>query len=131
MLVKHLSNLPSTRAADHSELREILHPDRDDVALGYSLAHAVVGPGASSLRHVLAATEVYYILSGRGTMHIDDGAAPVAPGDAVYIPSGATQWLESDGSEPVAFLCIVDPPWRPEHEGTPRRAARPGEGDDT
>jgi len=116
MLVKQLSELAGIRAADYTELREILHPERDAVSLRYSLAHAVVAVGASSLRHSLKTSEVYYILSGSGIMHVSDEARPVGPGDAVYIPPDAVQWLENTGSEPVRFLCIVDPAWREEDE---------------
>ena len=33
MLVKDVAHLPRVRAADDTELREILHPERDDVEL--------------------------------------------------------------------------------------------------
>ena len=116
MLVKQLSGLPGIRAADYSELREILHPDRDAVSLRYSLAHAVVSAGASSLKHSLRTSEVYYILSGFGMMHVADEVRSVGPGDAVYIPPGAAQWLENVGAAPIEFLCIVDPAWQEEDE---------------
>ena len=116
MLVKQLSELAETRAADYTELREILHPHRDDVSLRYSLAHAVVGAGAASLRHSLKTSEVYYILSGSGIMHVGNDVRTVGPGDAVYIPPDTIQWLENPGDEPVEFLCVVDPAWREEDE---------------
>ena len=42
--------------------------------------------------------------------------ATVAPGAAVYIPPNAVQSIENIGSEPLAFVCIVDPAWQPENE---------------
>jgi len=116
MLIKDVAALPDVQAADYTELREILHPERDDVALRYSLALAAVAPGERSLPHRLATTEVYYILSGSGTMHIGDEIEPVHPGQAVYIPPRQTQWIENVGRTPLAFLCIVDPAWREEDE---------------
>jgi len=118
MLKKTLGALRPTRAADDSELREMLHPDRDAVRCRYSLAHAVVKPGCGSLRHRLASSEVYYIVAGTGIMHIEDEAEAVHAGDAVSIPERAVQWIENTGKDDLAFLCIVDPAWRQEDEET-------------
>jgi mannose-6-phosphate isomerase-like protein (cupin superfamily) len=49
-------------------------------------------------------------------MSIDNEQCAVAPGAAVYIPQNAVQSIENIGSEPLAFLCIVDPAWQPENE---------------
>jgi len=116
MLIKDVAHLPDVQAADYTELREILHPQRDDVALRYSLALAAVAEGEQSLPHRLATSEVYYILSGTGTMHVGDEIEPVHAGQTIYIPPGKVQWIENVGRAPLAFLCIVDPAWREEDE---------------
>lgn len=116
MLIRSLEDCPAFVAGDDTVLREILHPAKADLALRYSLAHAVVPPGETSLRHRLKHSEVYYLLSGEGVMHVDDERAPVRPGDTVYIPPGAVQWIRNTSDEPLAFLCIVDPAWRAEDE---------------
>jgi mannose-6-phosphate isomerase-like protein (cupin superfamily) len=103
-------------AGDNSILRELLHPDKDALGLGYSLAHARVPPGEATLPHRLKSSEVYYILSGAGLMFIEGQSAPVAPGQAIYIPPHAEQRIENLGSVDLEFLCIVDPAWRPEDE---------------
>jgi len=55
MIVKSLRDIAGFRAGDASFLKEILHPDKEPVGIGYSLAHAVVGPGETrehrGLRH--------------------------------------------------------------------------------
>jgi mannose-6-phosphate isomerase-like protein (cupin superfamily) len=53
-------------------LRELLHPDKADLAIRYSLAHAVVKPGLATTSHILKTTEVYYIMEGEGIMHINE-----------------------------------------------------------
>lgn len=116
MLIKDVATLPDVQAADYTELREILHPERDGVALRYSLALAAVGPGERSLPHRMMTSEVYYILSGTGTMHVGGEIEPVHPGQAIYIPPGQVQWIENAGRTLLAFLCIVDPAWREEDE---------------
>jgi mannose-6-phosphate isomerase-like protein (cupin superfamily) len=103
-------------AGDHTQLRELLHPDKHPINLRYSLAHAIVPPGQVSLEHSLATSEVYYILSGQGEMHIDDETRMVGPGDAIYIPPKARQFIHNTGADSLVFICIVDPAWQVEDE---------------
>jgi mannose-6-phosphate isomerase-like protein (cupin superfamily) len=116
MFIRDLSDCPLFIAGDGTHLRELLHPDKAALVLRYSLAHALVPPGEASQPHRLKTSEVYYLLSGEGLMHIDQEAAPVRAGQAVYIPPGATQWIENTGPDNLTFLCIVDPAWRAEDE---------------
>lgn len=103
-------------AGDKTQLRELLHPDKQPIDLRYSLAHATVPVGQISVEHSLTTSEVYYILNGTGKMHIDDEVQAVGPGDAVYIPPNARQFICNTGSEPLSFICIVDPAWQAENE---------------
>src|ERR1044072_189039 len=116
MLTRNLESCPEFIAGDGTILREILHPDKADVDLRYSLAHAIVRPGQASLPHRLLTSEVYYILEGAGIMHIDEEVMAGGGGHAVYIPPGAVQFIESPGESDLQFLCIVDPAWRAEDE---------------
>lgn len=113
MWVKSLSDCPEIIANDLCALRELLHPDHDGQAVGYSLAHAVIAPGQATLPHHLErASEVYYLISGSGRMHIGDDTREVQAGDAVLIPPGAVQFLENTGAIPIVFLAIVEPAWQ-------------------
>jgi mannose-6-phosphate isomerase-like protein (cupin superfamily) len=103
-------------AGDNTILRELLHPDKQPLALRYSLAHATLPVGKTSQPHSLTTSKVYYILNGQGEMHIDDEIQIVEPGDAVYIPPNARQFIRNSGSEPLVFICMVDPAWRKEDE---------------
>ena len=116
MFIRDLDDCPTFVAGDKTLLKEILHPDKADLDLRYSLAHAVVPVGGASVAHRLKNSEVYYVLAGNGIMHIDDDEDAVAAGSTVYIPPGAVQWIDNTGDEPLAFLCIVDPAWQPEYE---------------
>jgi len=116
MLVKDVAEARPAAAVDMSQIRELLHPARDGTDLAYSLAHALVRAGASTHPHALTHTEVYYILEGRGVVHVGAESQRVRAGHAVYIPPGETQWIENTGTAPLAFLCIVSPPWTPECE---------------
>lgn len=117
MFVVRRDDRPEIIANDGCRLRELLHPDRDDSGVSYSLAVAWVDPGTSTHPHRLEAqTEVYHIISGEGRMHIGEEASPVGPGDTVVIPAGATQWIECTGDVPVYFAALVSPPWRAEDD---------------
>ncbi len=116
LFIRGLDDCETFIAGDETILKEILHPDKADLTLRYSLAHAVVRPGNASLPHLLKTSEVYYILSGTGCMFIDADSAEVGPGHTVYIPPNAVQYIENTGDEDLAFLCIVDPAWQPEDE---------------
>jgi mannose-6-phosphate isomerase-like protein (cupin superfamily) len=116
MLVKPLKECLAFVAGDHTLLRETLHPDRDTAEIHYSLAHAELPANVWSSLHRLTHSEVYYILSGRGTMEIDGEHRDVEPGDTIYIPPSAQQRIFSHGPDALEFLCIVDPAWRAEDE---------------
>ncbi|MFH1309857.1 MAG: cupin domain-containing protein [Candidatus Omnitrophota bacterium] len=117
MLIKQLSKCKEFIAGDKTVLREILHPDKEDLSIHYSLAHAVLDLGEKSTKHSLKkASEVYYILAGTGLMHINNESEQVRPESVVYIPPGAVQYIENIGEEKLVFLCIVDPPWTPKDE---------------
>jgi mannose-6-phosphate isomerase-like protein (cupin superfamily) len=40
----------------------------------------------------------------------------IEPGDAVYIPPNARQYVQNCGDESLVFVCMVDPAWREEDE---------------
>ncbi len=116
MLIRDLQRCEEIIAGDQTVLRELLHPGKESLEIRYSLAHAKVKPGRSSLPHRLKTSEVYYLLEGEGMMHVDGESAEVHRGQAVYIPPNSIQYIENTGDYDLEFLCIVDPAWRPEDE---------------
>lgn len=116
MLVKHLKDCRQFIAGDGSLLCELLHPEKADLQIRYSLARAKVPPGQTTRPHRLKACEVYYIIAGHGLMHIDKESLQVGPDCAVYIPPRSTQYIENTGNSDLNFLCIVEPAWRKEDE---------------
>jgi mannose-6-phosphate isomerase-like protein (cupin superfamily) len=116
MYIRTLQDCEEFFAGDNTILRELLHPDKADLNLRYSLAHAMLKPGKTSQPHKLKTSEVYYILEGEGIMHIDDETEKVSPGQAVYIPPNSEQYIHNKGNSDLKFLCIVDPAWRKEDE---------------
>jgi mannose-6-phosphate isomerase-like protein (cupin superfamily) len=116
MFVTRLSDCAEFIAGDRTRLRELLHPDKRDAKVGYSLAHGYLDPGTQSLRHRLRSSEVYFFLAGEGTFTVEDRSMRISKGDLVYVPPGAHQSLLNHGSEAIEFLCLVDPAWKMEDE---------------
>ncbi len=116
MLKRTLSDCQEFVAGDHTVLRELLHPAKHAVQLGYSVAHGKLAAGRRSKWHVLTSSEVYFFLAGHGMFSIDGESCSVEPGSMVYVPPGATQSVENSGEADMEFLCLVDPAWRIEDE---------------
>jgi mannose-6-phosphate isomerase-like protein (cupin superfamily) len=116
VFLKRLKDCREFTAGDGSILRELLHPEKADLQIRYSLAYAKVAEGQETLPHKLKSSEVYYILAGDGSMHINEESFAVGPDSTIYIPSGARQYIKNTGKGNLKFLCIVDPAWREEDE---------------
>jgi len=116
MFLKQLKDCQEFIAGDGSMLQELLHPEKADLRIRYSLAHAKVPAGQTTKTHRLKMSEVYYIIEGRGLMHIDDESCEVGPHCAIYIPPESRQCIENTGNSDLKFLCIADPAWRKQDE---------------
>lgn len=112
MFIKRLKDCEEFIAGDDSILRELLHGEKMNLKIHYSLAHAKVPAGCKTKPHMLRTSEVYYILAGKGMVHINRDSNEVDSQSAVYIPPGSIQYIENTGNMDLLFLCIVDPPWR-------------------
>ena len=119
MIIRDSATCPHERVMDRSILCELLHPDKVAGAEGLScsIAHAIVPCGESTLPHRLhSSTELYYILEGRGEMHIDGEVSVVVSGQIVLIPPSKVQYIINTGTGDLVFLCIVSPKWQAEDE---------------
>jgi len=94
---------------DASDIVEIFHPDRIP-GLPYSLAEATVHAGKRTIPHVhTRSTEIYYFLSGRGTLALGKECHVVSPGVAALIPPETHHWVAAE--ETLRFLCVCCPPY--------------------
>ena len=116
MNIKDLNSLSEFIAGDGTFLKEILHPDKENLKLMYSLAYAVLPQRLKSKPHKLKTSEVYFILEGIGIMHIDNESKSVSKNQTIYIPPNSLQFIENTGKGELKFLCIVDPAWKKEDE---------------
>jgi mannose-6-phosphate isomerase-like protein (cupin superfamily) len=66
--------------------------------------------------------EVYYILSGTGTVKLNNEPSRLQPGSVVVIPAGTSHSLEADPGEELEFAIFGWPPMPIEDErAKPRR----------
>jgi len=67
-------------------------------------------PGSGIGYHEQKEDEIYYVLSGRGTMTIDGKAFDVGPGDAVLTRPGSSHGLKQTGAEDLVIMINYEQP---------------------
>jgi mannose-6-phosphate isomerase-like protein (cupin superfamily) len=116
MDVLNIADAAAFTTKDGSEIRELL-AHRNSGIRNQSLAEARLPVGGATAPHFHpAAEEIYYLLQGRGRMHIESEVREVGPGDAIAIPPGARHMIATLGDETLRFLCCCAPGY--EHADT-------------
>jgi mannose-6-phosphate isomerase-like protein (cupin superfamily) len=64
----------------------------------------VLKPGSGIGYHRQAEEEIYYVLSGRGLMTLDEKEVEVGPGTAVLTRTGSSHGLKVAGSEDLVII---------------------------
>jgi len=72
--------------------------------LGLVFRKRLFKPGSGIGYHLQAEDEIYYVLSGRGMMTIDDKSFEVGPGAAVLTRTGSSHGLKQVGAEELVIL---------------------------
>jgi mannose-6-phosphate isomerase-like protein (cupin superfamily) len=75
------------------------------------LAIATLEPGRKIEAHVDPMEEIYFVLQGTGEMGVDDEKRQVGPGDATWIPTGASHSLFNNGEDKLVILVVASPHW--------------------
>lgn len=66
-------------------------------------------PGASIGMHVLTHDEVYYVVSGRGELTVDDSTLEVGPNSATFMHEGADVGIRQIGDEALVLIVAYPP----------------------
>jgi mannose-6-phosphate isomerase-like protein (cupin superfamily) len=69
--------------------------------------------GASIGMHVLSHDEVYYVLSGRGEVRVDDRKQDVEPNTAIFMHEGADVGIWQKGEEDLVLIVAYPPAKKP------------------
>ena len=116
MHIVNIDRVPAFTTKDGSEIRELLAA-RNSCIRNQTLAEARLPPGGSTTPHHHVETEeIYYVLSGQGSLRVGNETRQVGAGDAVAIPPGASHQITNTGTEVLKFLCCCAPGY--EHEDT-------------
>ena len=109
MRAVRLEQRESFTTADGSSIRELAGVPSGNAA-NQSLAEATVPPGGETAEHYHhRSEEIYYFVSGAGTLRLDGEEAPVRDGDCVVITPGAVHKLFNPGTDPLVLLCCCAP----------------------
>lgn len=73
------------------------------------LSSTLLHPEKSTSGHMHAGQEeVYFFISGTGTMQLDEETFPVKAGDIVQIKDDAFHRVFNDGDTDLYFVCVFD-----------------------
>ena len=116
MIIKNQKNSIKITGNEGAIIYDLLNPQHVENKIRYSLAYVNLFHGKSTLSHIMKTSEVYYILEGKGVLHINNESENVTVGDTIFVLPGSKQHIENVGSEDLKFLCIVDPTWKKGNE---------------
>ena len=71
-------------------------------------SEARLKPGAGIGYHEQGEDEVYYVLSGRGVMTLDDTPTDVGPGAAILTRTGSSHGLKQVGSDDLVVIITFE-----------------------
>lgn len=99
-----------TGAAPHKGPGRSTGYDFFSKAAGFKLAFRkrVLHPGAAIGYHLQKEDEVYYILSGTGTMQMNGQEFPVKAGDAILTRPGSSHGLQQTGKDDLALIIVYE-----------------------
>lgn len=109
MIVRNLNDpevLETTYQAHGGAVARMILDRRTLRELGF-LAMATLEPGRRIEPHVDPMEEIYFVLSGTGIMGVDGEEREVGPGDATWIPTGASHELTATGEAPCVILVVA------------------------
>jgi mannose-6-phosphate isomerase-like protein (cupin superfamily) len=81
-----------------------------EASFKYVIRKRVLHPGATIGYHLQRRNEVYYLLSGKGTMQMNGKEFPVVAGDAVLTLGGSSHGLKQEGKEDLVMIVSYEKP---------------------
>jgi mannose-6-phosphate isomerase-like protein (cupin superfamily) len=113
MFVQSLSGAPVNRRGGGQVSYLTLAPGQHG-SKGLAVTWVECAPGSQQPLHSHAESEqVYVIISGRGTMLVDEESREVGPGDTILIPPGAQHAISNHTDDQLVFTSAASPPWEP------------------
>jgi mannose-6-phosphate isomerase-like protein (cupin superfamily) len=109
-IVEHDADVTVTQPGPHNGGGETVAYNFFTKAEGFRLAFRkrALKPGSAIGHHPQNEDEVYYVLSGRGMMTLDDKTFEVGPGTAILTRPGSSHALKQIGSEDLVILITYE-----------------------
>ena len=111
-IIRHESSLLKSSTSPHQGQGSVqgcaFFDDLKDFNI--SFRKRVLPPGASLGKHLQKHDEIYYVVSGAGTIRINDVPFKVAAGDAILTREGNSHELIQSGADNLVILVIFDKP---------------------
>lgn len=105
------SEVANSITKDGSIIRELMHPSTHK-AEKQSLAEAIIPQNQSTKLHRhTTSEEIYYVLSGSGTMQIEDRNFSIDKGNSICIAPGESHNVINIGLQDLVILCCCTPPY--------------------
>ena len=95
--LKEIQKIKSFSGYEGTQIRQIFTPDNTNNVIRYSIAHCTINPGKTSKPHIMKTSEVYYILEGKGIIHVNEEQKQVAKNDSIFVEPNSRQYLENIG----------------------------------
>ncbi len=111
MIVRNINDkevLETTYIAHRGAVARMILDMRTLKEIGF-LAMATLAPGKEIEEHIDPMEEIYFVLSGKGEMQVDDEKQTVGPGDATWIPVGSRHSLLNTGDDECVILVVASP----------------------
>jgi len=89
-------------------LSPAMHPELKTLASGFT----ILPPGGKSDDHAHVEGEMFFVVSGAGSIKAGGDKAQLTPGTAVWSPPGESHQLINDGGETLKILWVLCPPGR-------------------
>jgi mannose-6-phosphate isomerase-like protein (cupin superfamily) len=81
---------------------------QDSPSKNLTMGYTVIYPTGKTTGHAHDdMEEVYYILTGKGTMVIGEDEFPIRAGDAFYVPFGEYHVTYNTGNQPLAMVWVT------------------------
>lgn len=116
MEIVTIANCPDYVAPDLAVAKEFMSPTVSGLK-NLSIAEIIIPPGVTVKKHYhLESEEVYQIISGSGTMHLDGDTSTMNPGQAVSIKVGQWHSIANESEIPLVMIVTCAPAWKAEDQ---------------
>ena len=95
--------------------RVMVGPDEPLEAANFVMGHVTIYPGGSVPLHFHQQEEVYYIVSGEGSIVVDEEIRNVRTGDCVYLKPNSSHLLKNTSNNNMCMMFCYSPKTLAEH----------------